>query len=72
MTSLRSSPVCAAGIASGAGAEMRHAMGLRCLPGWWGDLFGLFYAVFYVVMRSLRCACTQGPSPKLQLEERVS
>ena len=61
--------------ASGAGAEMRHAMGVAVFAGMLGvTLFGLFLTpVFYVVMRSLALRLQRkGPSPKLQLEERVS
>ena len=61
--------------ASGAGAEMRHAMGVAVFAGMLGvTLFGLFLTpVFYVVMRSLALRVQrQGSSPKLQLEERAS
>ncbi|MCK3853776.1 efflux RND transporter permease subunit [Pseudomonas sp. W2Jun17] len=62
-------------LASGAGAEMRHAMGVAVFAGMLGvTLFGLFLTpVFYVVMRSLALRLQrQGSSPKLQLEERAS
>ncbi|CAI8739475.1 efflux RND transporter permease subunit [Pseudomonas sp. IT-P176] len=61
--------------ASGAGAEMRHAMGVAVFAGMLGvTLFGLFLTpVFYVVMRSLALRLERkGSSPKVQLEERVS
>ncbi|WP_338477109.1 efflux RND transporter permease subunit [Pseudomonas khavaziana] len=61
--------------ASGAGAEMRHAMGVAVFAGMLGvTLFGLFLTpVFYVVMRSLALRVErQGSSPKLQLGERAS
>lgn len=61
--------------ASGAGAEMRHAMGVAVFAGMLGvTLFGLFLTpVFYVVMRSLALRLQRkGASPKLQLEESAS
>ncbi|MFJ2446840.1 efflux RND transporter permease subunit [Pseudomonas sp. NPDC087626] len=61
--------------ASGAGAEMRHAMGVAVFAGMLGvTLFGLFLTpVFYVVMRSLALRLERkGSSPKVQMEERVS
>ncbi|EPL11880.1 efflux RND transporter permease subunit [Pseudomonas sp. CF150] len=61
--------------ASGAGAEMRHAMGGAVFAGMLGvTLFGLFLTpVFYVVMRSLALRVQrQGASPKVQLKESAS
>ncbi|XMB51264.1 efflux RND transporter permease subunit [Pseudomonas fluorescens] len=61
--------------ASGAGAEMRHAMGVAVFAGMLGvTLFGLFLTpVFYVVMRSLALRVQrQGASPKVQLKESAS
>ena len=61
--------------ASGAGAEMRHAMGVAVFAGMLGvTLFGLFLTpVFYVVMRSLALRLERkGSSPKVQMEERAS
>ncbi|WP_073525165.1 efflux RND transporter permease subunit [Pseudomonas fluorescens] len=61
--------------ASGAGAEMRHAMGVAVFAGMLGvTLFGLFLTpVFYVVMRSLALRFQrQGASPKVQLKESAS
>ncbi|MDN5400931.1 MAG: efflux RND transporter permease subunit [Pseudomonas sp.] len=61
--------------ASGAGAEMRHAMGVAVFTGMLGvTLFGLFLTpVFYVVMRSLALRVQrQGASPKVQLKESAS
>ncbi|EIK63073.1 efflux RND transporter permease subunit [Pseudomonas lactis] len=61
--------------ASGAGAEMRHAMGVAVFAGMLGvTLFGLFLTpVFYVVMRSLALRVErQGASPKVQLKESAS
>lgn len=61
--------------ASGAGAEMRHAMGVAVFAGMLGvTLFGLFLTpVFYVVMRSLALRVQrQGASPKVPLKESAS
>lgn len=61
--------------ASGAGAEMRHAMGVAVFAGMLGvTLFGLFLTpVFYVVMRSLALRVQrQGASPTVQLKESAS
>ncbi|RFD32150.1 multidrug efflux RND transporter permease subunit [Pseudomonas sp. GL93] len=61
--------------ASGAGAEMRHAMGVAVFAGMLGvTLFGLFLTpVFYVVMRSLALRVERrGASPKVQLKESAS
>lgn len=61
--------------ASGAGAEMRHAMGVAVFAGMLGvTLFGLFLTpVFYVVMRSLALRVQrQGASPTVQLNESAS
>ena len=61
--------------ASGAGAEMRHAMGVAVFAGMLGvTLFGLFLTpVFYVVMRSLALRVQrQVASPKVQLKESAS
>lgn len=61
--------------ASGAGAEMRHAMGVAVFAGMLGvTLFGLFLTpVFYVVMRSLALRVQRrGASPKVQLKESAS
>ena len=61
--------------ASGAGAEMRHAMGVAVFAGMLGvTLFGLFLTpVFYVVMRALALRLQRrSSSSKLQLEERAS
>ncbi|MBA5956703.1 multidrug efflux RND transporter permease subunit [Pseudomonas lactis] len=61
--------------ASGAGAEMRHAMGVAVFAGMLGvTLFGLFLTpVFYVVMRSLALRVQrQVASPTVQLKESAS
>ncbi|PRW93134.1 MULTISPECIES: efflux RND transporter permease subunit [Pseudomonas] len=61
--------------ASGAGAEMRHAMGVAVFAGMLGvTLFGLFLTpVFYVVMRGLALRVQrQGASPTVQLKESAS
>ena len=62
-------------LATGAGAEMRHAMGIAVFAGMLGvTLFGLFLTpVFYVVMRGLSARFERrGASPRPRLEESKS
>jgi multidrug efflux pump len=64
-------------VSSGAGAEMRHAMGVAVFSGMIGvTAFGLFLTpVFYVLMRKLasrgRHTTTAAPVPAHQQEERA-
>src|SRR6185369_13233361 len=54
----------------GAGAEMRHAMGVAVFAGMLGvTLFGLFLTpVFYVLLRTLAKRLERAPQPAAQLE----
>ena len=51
---------------SGAGSEMRHAMGVAVFAGMLGvTLFGLFLTpVFYVLLRKLAVRLERGRAPK--------